>query len=73
MHCLLILPTHTKSSNFQGEKTDYTAKIQELQKQLTLDTEEAQKIQVCIYYLSKRTQFFLQILKEVHCLPELSS
>ncbi|XP_047054644.1 serine/threonine-protein kinase ATM isoform X1 [Lolium rigidum] len=41
---LETLMKRLKSSS-KGEKTDYTAKIQELQKQLTLDTEEAQKIQ----------------------------
>jgi len=30
----------------QGEKTDYSLKIQELQKQLAMDKEEAEKLQV---------------------------
>ncbi|KAJ3694312.1 hypothetical protein LUZ60_009792 [Juncus effusus] len=32
-------------SSSKGEKTDYSVKIQELQKQLTMDKEEAQKLQ----------------------------
>lgn len=32
-------------SSSKGEKTDYTVKIQELQKQLTMDREEAEKLQ----------------------------
>ena len=49
MACLLswfvfkynFLPCYT-----QGEKTDYSVKIQELQKQLAMDAEEAEKLQV---------------------------
>uniref|UniRef100_A0ACD5TS08 Uncharacterized protein n=1 Tax=Avena sativa TaxID=4498 RepID=A0ACD5TS08_AVESA len=41
---LETLMKRLKSSS-KGEKTDYSSKIQELQKQLTLDSEEAQKIQ----------------------------
>lgn len=44
-HCWLL---HTNPQNFQSEKTDYSVKIQELQKQLALDEEEAGKIQVCM-------------------------
>jgi ataxia telangiectasia mutated family protein len=47
----VLANSYTKSSNFQGEKTDYSSKIQELQKQLTLDSEEAQKIQVCMIFV----------------------
>jgi ataxia telangiectasia mutated family protein len=35
-------------SSSKSEKTDYSVKIQELQKQLALDEEEAGKIQVCM-------------------------
>lgn len=39
--------TNADPSIVQGVKTDYSVKIQELQKQLALDREEAEKIQVC--------------------------